>query len=75
MEQQVSALRVPRNETMEAYLKDRTDAKKETMKAARSEFLLWHGVSIGLNLATILCVTAAMGGYGGQSGRRRSDAW
>lgn len=61
IERQVSDLRIPRNQTVEAYLQDRADETKlSAMKEARAAFGRWHGYSILLNLATILCVTAAM---------------
>ncbi len=61
MERKVHELRIPRNQTMEIYLQDRTDeAKRQEMKEARAEFVNWHLGSVFLNLATILCVTGAM---------------
>ena len=61
LERQVTELRVPRNQAMEAYLQDRGSApKKSAMKEARKEFGRWHGYSLLANFATILCVTAAM---------------
>jgi acyl phosphate:glycerol-3-phosphate acyltransferase len=73
LERKVSDLRMPRNQTTEAYLQDRGDETKATaMKDARADFLRWHGFSIALNLATILCVTAAMALAGNlESGTRK----
>jgi acyl-phosphate glycerol 3-phosphate acyltransferase len=61
MERKVHELRMPRNQTTEAYLRDRADeAKKTEMIEARAEFRTWHLGSVFLNLATIVCVTGAM---------------
>lgn len=61
LEREVHRLREPRNQTMEAYLKDRDDTAKVAAKnEARAEFGKWHGYSVIVNLACILCVTAAM---------------
>jgi acyl phosphate:glycerol-3-phosphate acyltransferase len=61
LERKVHALQGPRNQTMEAYLQDRDNAAKIAAKnAARAEFGQWHGYSILVNLACVLCVTAAM---------------
>ena len=69
LERHVSALRVPRNESTEAFLRAvanpnanaATIAERKTeMEQARGEFVKWHLVSILLNVATILCVTVAM---------------
>jgi acyl-phosphate glycerol 3-phosphate acyltransferase len=61
LEHRVSELRIPRNQTMEAYLQDRDNqAKLTAMKDARAEFGQWHAYSVFVNLATILCVTGAM---------------
>lgn len=61
LERKVHELRVPRNQTTEAFLQNVNDAGKQAeMVEARSEFIRWHLVSVMLNLATILCVTAAM---------------
>ena len=61
LEQHISALREPRNQTMEAYLQDRADATKaKEMQEARAEFIHWHQGSLLLNFATIVSVTAAM---------------
>ncbi len=69
LERKVHALREPRNQTMEAYLQDRTDSAKVAAKSeAREEFGRWHGYSILINLACILCVTAAMGLAGNLGG-------
>jgi acyl-phosphate glycerol 3-phosphate acyltransferase len=61
LEQWVHGLREPRNQKMEAYLLDPEDSVKVAAKnEAREEFGRWHGYSILVNLACILCVTAAM---------------
>ncbi len=61
VERKVHELRIPRNQTMEIYLRDRSDeTKRDEMKADRAEFVRWHLGSIFLNLATIVCVTGAM---------------
>jgi glycerol-3-phosphate acyltransferase PlsY len=61
LEHKVSALRIPRNQTMDEYLQDRAnEAKTKAMKDARAEFGQWHRYSLLANFATILCVTAAM---------------
>jgi acyl-phosphate glycerol 3-phosphate acyltransferase len=61
LERQVHALRDPRNETTEAYLRDRGNESKLTaMTEARAEFAGWHLASVFVNLATIICVTGAM---------------
>jgi acyl-phosphate glycerol 3-phosphate acyltransferase len=56
IEEYVSALRVPRNETTEAYLRagpDDASARLAAMRDARSAFARWHVVSLLLNLAAI----------------------
>lgn len=61
LERKVHDLRVPRNATMEAYLADRNDPEKVAAKTeARAEFARWHGYSVLVNLACVMCVTAAM---------------
>lgn len=61
LERHVSELRGPRNQSMETYLRDREDvANAQAMADARAAFGMWHGMSVLLNLATIVCVTAAM---------------
>lgn len=61
LERKVHELRTPRNQTTNAYLRDRGDpAHREAMLQARAEFTHWHLASIFLNLATIACVTAGM---------------
>ena len=72
LEHRVSELRIPRNQTMEAYLQDRDNKATTTaMKDARAEFGQWHTYSVFVNLATILCVTAAMA-MGGNLEKRSS---
>jgi glycerol-3-phosphate acyltransferase PlsY len=69
LEQYVSELRVPRNLMTEAFLQDVSDArKKDAMLDARSEFIRWHLYSVLLNVATIVCVTAAMAMAGNLNG-------
>jgi hypothetical protein len=61
LERKVNDLRIPRNQTVEAYLQDRGSAPKaKAMSEARKEFGAWHGYSLLANFAAILCVTAAM---------------
>jgi len=61
LEQYVSNLRVPRNQTTEAYLQDRlNEGKAKWMDDARRDFFVWHSVSVVINLLTIVCVTASM---------------
>jgi acyl-phosphate glycerol 3-phosphate acyltransferase len=63
LEQKVSELRTPRNRTTDAYLQSDTpnaQAALAEMKAARGEFGLWHGASLGLTFVTLLLVTAAL---------------
>jgi hypothetical protein len=69
LERRVHALRDPRNQTMEAYLQDRDNQAKISAKdAARAEFGQWHGYSVLVNLACVLCVTAAMALAGNLNG-------
>jgi acyl phosphate:glycerol-3-phosphate acyltransferase len=61
LERKVHELRVPRNETTEIYLLDRSDANKiKAMTEARGEFTRWHLYSVFVNLAAIVLVTGAM---------------
>jgi acyl phosphate:glycerol-3-phosphate acyltransferase len=57
----VNALRHPRNDKSDAYLQspEPTETQRQDMQAARSAFGMWHGVSLMLNFAVILCVTGA----------------
>ena len=74
IEQHVSALRIPRHETTEAFLRDPTDEKKAAaMKEARGEFGVWHGYSVLVNLATIGLVTGAMALAGNLPARGTRD--
>ena len=74
LEQYVSNLRLPRNQTTEAYLQDRlNETKTEMMKDARRDFLLWHSASSVVNLLTIVCVTAAMAMAGNLSDASTKD--
>jgi acyl-phosphate glycerol 3-phosphate acyltransferase len=61
IEMYVSALRNPRNENTDAYLQspEPTETQRREMQAARSAFGMWHGVSLLLNFAVIMCVTGA----------------
>jgi hypothetical protein len=75
IERKVHELRGPRHQTMEAYLQDRNDeAKAEAMTDARKEFGEWHGYSVVVNLACILCVTAAMALAGNVGMERAKEA-
>ena len=60
LERKVHELRTPRNQLTEAYLLQPTEKTEMEARAARKEFSNWHLVSVFLNLATILGVTAAM---------------
>jgi glycerol-3-phosphate acyltransferase PlsY len=74
LEHKVSELRIPRNQTMEAYLQDRDNkAKMDAMRDAHAEFGQWHIYSVFVNLATILCVTAAMAMAGNLELRSTKD--
>ena len=69
LERQVHALREPRNLTMDAYLADRTDeAKVNAKNEAHAEFFRWHSYSVMVNLACVICVTAAMALAGNLTG-------
>lgn len=61
VEMYVSALRVPRNQKTDAYLQaiEPTETQRKEMQSARAAFGMWHGVSLLLNFAVILCVTGA----------------
>jgi len=52
-------LRDPRNQETEKYLLNPNPETKAAMQSARSTFGMWHGISLTLNLAAILCVTGA----------------
>jgi acyl-phosphate glycerol 3-phosphate acyltransferase len=71
----VSHLRAERNSTRDVHLSKlppyglavaqpvpqaEVDAAREKMEAARKEFGMWHGVSLVVNLVTILLVTVGM---------------
>jgi glycerol-3-phosphate acyltransferase PlsY len=58
VEQKVSALRVARNQAVDAYLHEASQAA--AAQRLRMEFGLWHGVSLLLNFITLGLVTAAM---------------
>lgn len=63
VEEKVSDLRPVRNQKMDEYLQADSSATAGTLKemqAARSEFGLWHTISLFLNFATIMAVTGAM---------------
>lgn len=63
IEQHVSALRGPRNQTMDAYLQANSENAPRAlaaMKEAKSAFGRWHLVSLMLNFVTILTVAGAM---------------
>ena len=63
VEHQVSELRVPRNQAMDAYLRaapsDAAEARGALMEA-RAAFGRWHTYSLLLNMTTILAVGAAL---------------
>jgi acyl-phosphate glycerol 3-phosphate acyltransferase len=60
LEMRIDALRTPRNQATEEYLRAPEPALAlNAMKAARAEFGIWHGVSVMVNLAVIACVFAA----------------
>jgi acyl-phosphate glycerol 3-phosphate acyltransferase len=63
LEHKVAELRIPRNETTDAYLRSPPESSAEAlaaMQAARAEFGRWHLYSLGLGFATLLLVTAGM---------------
>jgi acyl-phosphate glycerol 3-phosphate acyltransferase len=61
LEQYVAELRGPRNDATEAYLRaaEPTESQRQAMQSARAAFGMWHGVSVMLNLAMLVCLTAA----------------
>jgi acyl phosphate:glycerol-3-phosphate acyltransferase len=61
IEQYVGELRTPRNQRTDEYLQtpEPSDALRKEMQAARGEFGKWHGISVMLNLAVIVCITGA----------------
>jgi acyl-phosphate glycerol 3-phosphate acyltransferase len=59
VERYVEAVRDPRNQAYERYLQAQTAENLAAMQAARSEFGMWHGVSLLLNFAVIICVAGA----------------
>jgi acyl-phosphate glycerol 3-phosphate acyltransferase len=63
LEQKVDALRIPRNQTTDAYLQagpTQAEALLPAMQSARADFGRWHLYSLGLSFVTLLLVTAAM---------------
>ncbi len=61
--QKVEELRLPRNQTIDAYLiagPNQADSLLPIMESARSEFRRWHFYSLGLSFVTLFLVTAAM---------------
>ncbi len=72
VERLVHDLRVPRNQTMERYLDGK--ATLDEMTTAKSAFGKWHGVSVLLNLAMIVCVTGAMALAGNLPAAPKADA-
>jgi hypothetical protein len=61
LERKVHELRIPRNRDTEIYLQDRSNKDNlETMQESRATFVRWHLLSVFVNLAMILFVTAAM---------------
>ena len=62
LERYVSGLRGPRNHSTEAHLNDPSDETLKTKAvAARKAFGMWHGISMMINLGTIVLVTVGMG--------------
>jgi glycerol-3-phosphate acyltransferase PlsY len=61
IEQYVGELRTPRNQRTDEYLQaaEPTDAQRKEMQSARAAFGMWHGISVMLNLAVIVCITGA----------------
>ena len=60
LERTVHDLREPRNRLTDIYLKERTIEAEINAQDARTAFGLWHLGSMAANMATILCVTAAL---------------
>jgi hypothetical protein len=63
LERKVDALRIPRNESVEAYLKvagPDTGQLGQQATVARATFGMWHGISLLLNFATIGLVAVAV---------------
>jgi acyl-phosphate glycerol 3-phosphate acyltransferase len=63
VERQVTELRVPRNQAMDAYLQaapSEAPQAEAALVAARGEFGRWHTYSLLLNLATIVALMGAM---------------
>jgi acyl-phosphate glycerol 3-phosphate acyltransferase len=61
LEGKVEELRKPRDEKMDAVLKQNpTDAQIEDAKRAHSEFMKWHGYSLAQNGVTLILVAVAM---------------
>jgi glycerol-3-phosphate acyltransferase PlsY len=65
LEQYVDQLRKPRHETVERFLlaekgSPSEQAAKEEALTAKSEFFLWHMLSLGLDLVTFILVAVAL---------------
>jgi glycerol-3-phosphate acyltransferase PlsY len=63
LELKVDALRAPRHEAVDAFLRSSPETAPRTKAAAvetRREFGLWHGLSLLLNLGTLLLATTAL---------------
>jgi glycerol-3-phosphate acyltransferase PlsY len=63
LEHKVAALREPRNQAVDAYLRAGIEPSTEAlekMRTARSDFGRWHFYSLLLNFATLILVTGAM---------------
>jgi len=63
LEHKVSALRRPRYDAVDAFLQsppESVDTGRAAALQAKSEFGMWHGLSLLLNLATVGLVTSAM---------------
>jgi acyl phosphate:glycerol-3-phosphate acyltransferase len=59
LERRVHHLRDPRNAATERYLLEPTEENRATMRSARGEFGMWHGISVMVNLGVIALVAAA----------------
>jgi hypothetical protein len=74
LERTVHDLRDPRNRLTDVFLKERTKEAKDNAENARTAFGRWHLGSVAVNLATILCVTAAMALAGNLENAPAKDA-
>lgn len=61
LEHKVSDLRVKRNAVTEAWLtSESSEGDEKSVETARSDFGMWHGISVIVNLLTVLLVTIGM---------------